>query len=198
MTRKSPCYRCSEHPISGSTLFSAPSSGKFCQHTPRVLLTTDSFFFKYGWLPLLLRPGPEHDEHGEGGQGGHLHELLPWRCCRNPLLVGSLHHRQGGQAVDPPCPFHLLGILLSEQRLHRPVPGLNFLDKNFVNISIILPQISIIVALIARMTANGAFNVCLQYSSEIFPTVIRGKGVRTPLHRFEIDNQNKIRQSFQH
>ena len=76
---------------------------------------------------------------------------------------------------------------------------LNYLDKNFVNISIILPQISIIVALIARMTANGAFNVCLQYSSEIFPTVIRGKGVRTPLHRFiKIDNQNKIRQSFQH
>merc|ERR1711963_837838 len=34
-----------------------------------------------------------------------------------------------------------------------------------------------LVALIARMTANGAFNVCLQYSSEIFPTVIRGKGV---------------------
>ena len=73
----------------------------------------------------------------------------------------------------------------------------NFLGKNFVNIWVILPQISIIVALIARMAANGAFNVCLQYSSEIFPTVIRGKGVRTPLHRFEIDNQNKIKQSFQ-
>ena len=192
MMRKSPCCRCSEHPIFGSTLFSAPSSGKFCQHTPRVLFTTDFFFFKYGWLPLLLRPGAEHDEHGEGGQGGHLHELLPWRRRRDPLLVGSLHHRQGGQALDPPRPLHLLRALLPEQRLHRAAPGgLNFLDKNFVNISIILPQVSILVALIARMTANGAFNVCLQYSSEIFPTVIRGKGVRTPLHISKIDNQNK-------
>jgi len=51
--------------------------------------------------------------------------------------------------------------------------GLCCLSSGFIA----LPQVSIIVALIARMTANGAFNVCLQYSSEIFPTVIRGKGV---------------------
>ena len=66
--------------------------------------------------------------------------------------------------------------------------GLCCLSSGFIA----LPQISIIVALIARMTANGAFNVCLQYSSEIFPTVIRGKGVRTTLHIFKFDNQNKI------
>ena len=28
------------------------------------------------------------------------------------------------------------------------------------------------------MTVNGAYFICLQYSSEIFPTVIRGQGVR--------------------
>ena len=42
-----------------------------------------------------------------------------------------------------------------------------------------LPLIGLTVALVGRMTANGAFFICLQYSSEIFPTVIRGKGVRT-------------------
>ena len=40
-----------------------------------------------------------------------------------------------------------------------------------------LPLISLAISLIGRMTANGAFFICLQYSSEIFPTVIRGKGV---------------------
>lgn len=40
-----------------------------------------------------------------------------------------------------------------------------------------LPLISLTMALVGRMTANGAFFICLQYSSEIFPTVIRGKGV---------------------
>jgi len=40
-----------------------------------------------------------------------------------------------------------------------------------------LPLIGLTVALVGRMTANGAFFICLQYSSEIFPTVIRGKGV---------------------
>ena len=44
-------------------------------------------------------------------------------------------------------------------------------------ISSALPLIGLTVALVGRMTANGAFFICLQYSSEIFPTVIRGKGV---------------------
>lgn len=39
------------------------------------------------------------------------------------------------------------------------------------------PLIGLAISLIGRMTANGAFFICLQYSSEIFPTVIRGKGV---------------------
>ena len=36
---------------------------------------------------------------------------------------------------------------------------------------------SLTVGLIGRMTVNGAYFICLQYSSEIFPTVIRGQGV---------------------
>ena len=41
-----------------------------------------------------------------------------------------------------------------------------------------LPMVSLTVGLIGRMTCNGAYFICLQYSSEIFPTVIRGQGVR--------------------
>jgi len=37
--------------------------------------------------------------------------------------------------------------------------------------------INLAVGLIGRMTVTGAFFTCLQYSSEIFPTVIRGQGV---------------------
>ena len=40
-----------------------------------------------------------------------------------------------------------------------------------------LPRVSLTVGLIGRMTVNGAYFICLQYSSEIFPTVIRGQGV---------------------
>jgi hypothetical protein len=40
-----------------------------------------------------------------------------------------------------------------------------------------LPLAGLAVSLTGRMMANGAFFICLQYSSEIFPTVIRGKGV---------------------
>jgi len=40
-----------------------------------------------------------------------------------------------------------------------------------------LPMLSLTVSLIGRMTVTGAFFTCLQYSSEIFPTVIRGQGV---------------------
>jgi len=36
---------------------------------------------------------------------------------------------------------------------------------------------SLSVGLIGRMTVNGAYFICLQYGSEIFPTVIRGQGV---------------------
>lgn len=36
---------------------------------------------------------------------------------------------------------------------------------------------SLTIGLIGRMTVNGAYFTCLQYSSEIFPTVIRGQGV---------------------
>jgi len=36
---------------------------------------------------------------------------------------------------------------------------------------------SLTIGLIGRMTVNGAYFVCLQYGSEIFPTVIRGQGV---------------------
>ena len=38
-------------------------------------------------------------------------------------------------------------------------------------------RVSLTVGLIGRMTVNGAYFICLQYSSEIFPTVIRGQGV---------------------
>jgi len=40
-----------------------------------------------------------------------------------------------------------------------------------------LPRVSLTVGLIGRMTVNGAYFICLQYSSEIFPTVIRGQGI---------------------
>lgn len=33
------------------------------------------------------------------------------------------------------------------------------------------------VGLIGRMMVNAAYFICLQYGSEIFPTVIRGQGV---------------------
>lgn len=36
---------------------------------------------------------------------------------------------------------------------------------------------SLSVGLIGRMTVNGAYFICLQYGSEIFPTVIRGQGI---------------------
>lgn len=36
---------------------------------------------------------------------------------------------------------------------------------------------SLTVALIGRMTVTAAYFICLQYGSEIFPTVIRGQGV---------------------
>lgn len=39
------------------------------------------------------------------------------------------------------------------------------------------PLVTLTVALLSRMTVTGTFFICLQYASEIFPTVIRGKGV---------------------
>jgi hypothetical protein len=37
--------------------------------------------------------------------------------------------------------------------------------------------VSLTVALVGRMTVTAAYFICLQYSSEIFPTVIRGQGI---------------------
>ena len=34
-------------------------------------------------------------------------------------------------------------------------------------------------AMLGRMFATGAYYICLQCASEVFPTVIRGKGVAT-------------------
>ena len=35
------------------------------------------------------------------------------------------------------------------------------------------------IAMLGRMFATGAYYICLQCASEVFPTVIRGKGVAT-------------------
>lgn len=39
------------------------------------------------------------------------------------------------------------------------------------------PWVSMTVALVGRLTVNAAYFICLQYASEIFPTVIRGQGI---------------------
>lgn len=39
------------------------------------------------------------------------------------------------------------------------------------------PWVSMTVALVGRLTVNAAYFICLQYGSEIFPTVIRGQGI---------------------
>ena len=44
-------------------------------------------------------------------------------------------------------------------------------------ISNFISDFSIIVALIARFFATGAYYLCLQYASELFPTSIRGAGL---------------------
>ena len=38
-------------------------------------------------------------------------------------------------------------------------------------------ELSISIALIGRFFATGAYFVCLQYASELFPTSIRGAGL---------------------
>ena len=44
-------------------------------------------------------------------------------------------------------------------------------------ISNFISDFSIIVALVGRFFATGAYYVCLQYASELFPTSIRGAGL---------------------
>ena len=34
------------------------------------------------------------------------------------------------------------------------------------------------VGLMGKMSVTGAYYICQQYSSEVFPTVVRGQGVR--------------------
>ena len=40
-----------------------------------------------------------------------------------------------------------------------------------------LHQVHIAVGLFGKMMVTGAYYICQQYSSEIFPTVVRGQGV---------------------
>ena len=48
---------------------------------------------------------------------------------------------------------------------------------NVCLISYLISDFSIIVALVGRFFATGAYYVCLQYASELFPTSIRGAGL---------------------
>jgi len=53
--------------------------------------------------------------------------------------------------------------------------GLAGVAYGFVPVDYQMTQLTI--GLIGRMTVNGAYFTCLQYGSEIFPTVIRGQGI---------------------
>ena len=47
------------------------------------------------------------------------------------------------------------------------------------NVADIDATVLMTTAMLGRMFATGAYYICLQCASEVFPTVIRGKGVAT-------------------
>ena len=149
---------------------------------------------------MLLRPRTKYVQLG-GGQ--RLQELLPWRPRRDPLLVCSIHHCKHGAALASSLPLHLLRHLRGCLQIHSGRPAkVNRHQNEMCIVStisvclhmrqqlLLMLRMSLTIGLIGRMTVNGAYFICLQYSSEIFPTVIRGQGVGLVLQKSPSSKSN--------